>query len=55
MKSPAMQMVAPGHLFGVPLDGRSSSSVTGVTEKGVFSSGFSGVGSLFCLLFRYLE
>ena len=42
-------------LFGVSLDGRWSSSVTGVTEIGVFSSGFSEIASLFCLLFRYLE
>ena len=42
-------------LFGVSLDGRWSSFVTGFTEIGVFSSGFSEIASLFCLLFRYLE
>ena len=31
-----MQMVPSGHLFGVSLDGRLSSSVTAVTEIGVF-------------------
>ena len=55
MESPAMQMVPSGHLFGVLLDGRFSSSVTGVTEIRVFSSGFSGIAFLFCLLFRYSE
>ena len=48
-------MVPSGYLFGVSLDGRLSSSLTGVTEIGVFSSGFSGIASLFCLLFKYLE
>ena len=38
MASPAMQMVPSGHL---------SSSVTGVTEIDVFSSGFSGIAFLF--------
>ena len=55
MESPAMQMVSSGHLFEVSLDGRLSSCVTGVTETGVFSSGFLGKASLFRLLFRYLE
>ena len=47
MVSPAMQMVPSGHLFRVSLDGRLSSSVTGVTEIDVFSSGFSGIEFLF--------
>ena len=47
MASPAMQMVPSGHLFRVSLDGRLSSSVTGVTEIDVFSSGFSGIAFLF--------
>ena len=55
IESPAMQMVPSGHLFAVSLDGRLSSCVTGVTEIGVLSSGFSGIASLFRLLFRYLE
>ena len=50
-----MQMVTSGHLFAVSLDGRLSFCVTGVTEIGVFSSGFSGIASMFRLLFRYLE
>ena len=55
MESPPMQILRSGHLFGVSLDGRLPSYVTGVTEIGVFSSGFSGIASLFRLLFRYLE
>ena len=50
-----MQMVPSGHLFGLSLGGRLSSCVTGVTEIGVFSGGFSGIASLFRLLFRYLD
>ena len=53
MNSPTMQMVPSGHFFRVSLDGRLPSCVTGVKEIGVFSSGFSGIASLF--LFRYLE
>ena len=48
-------MVPPGQLFDVSLDGRLSYSVTGVTEKSVFSSGFSEIVSLFRLFFRYLS
>ena len=55
MESPAMQVVPSGHLFGVSLEGRLSSSVAEVTEIDVFSSGFSRIASLFCLVFRYLE
>ena len=55
MELSAMQMVTSGHLFAVSLDGRLSFCVTGVTEIGVFSSGFSGIASMFRLLFRYLE
>ena len=55
MQSLAMQMVPPGHLFGVSLDGRLSSCVTGVTEIGVSLSGFSGIAFLFRLLFKYLK
>ena len=40
-----MQTVPSGHLIWVSLDGRFSSSVTGVTEIGVFLSGFSGIVS----------
>ena len=54
MESPAMRNVPSAHLFGVSLDERWSSSVTGVTEIGVFPSGSSGIASLFYLLFRYL-
>ena len=45
MDSPSMQTVPSGHLIWVSLDGRFSSSVTGVTEIGVFLSGFSGIVS----------
>ena len=38
MESPAMQVVPSGHLFGMSLDGRLSSCVTGVREIGVFFS-----------------
>ena len=55
MESPAMQMVPSGHLFGVSLDGKLSFCVTEVTEICVFSSDFSGIASLFRLLFRYLK
>ena len=36
MESPVMQMIPSGHLFGMSLDGRLSSCVTGVTEIGFF-------------------
>ena len=50
-----MQVVRSGHLFGESLEGRLSSSVAEVTEIDVFSSGFSGIASLLCLVFKYLE
>ena len=55
MESPTMQMVPSGHLFGLSIDRKLSSCMTGVTDIGVFSSGFSGIAFLFRLLFRYLE
>ena len=54
VESPTMQMVHSGYVFGVSLAGRLPSCVTGVTQIGVFSSGCSGIASLFRLLFRYL-
>ena len=47
IKSPAMQMLPSGHLFGVLLDGRLSSCA--------FQNVFSGIASFFRLLFRHLE